>query len=333
MTEILPGIPSLISGFTQSINPPLYVLSKNEISRPFTISNPTLQLSGYIDDGYTIDPNGICTGNLITVEGSRTVNTTKVVSLLAIENKESYNLNSINDPLQILVMSKDNKYIFLYPNSSLSNLSFNDIFGQFMSLVSLIFAIKIYNISIPLITDYELLYNASINSLYKPIGIDPNLPSYKIILQKMIMLADAPDTDPSNLLDKTKVKTWSDLYGLLKSFNKLYDIDTSNLCISYIASDINTIPNNILQFDCRNTEKLNTNELKLNDKSINNLLNELINESNNNNNNSSFFSTPIGIGVIIILILIIIIIIVVFFNNKSSMKSNDLTSSGGYYYF
>jgi hypothetical protein len=51
MTEILPGIPSLISGFTQSINPPLYVLSKNEISRPFTISNPTLQLSGYIDDG------------------------------------------------------------------------------------------------------------------------------------------------------------------------------------------------------------------------------------------------------------------------------------------
>jgi hypothetical protein len=342
-----------------------YIMTNYEISRPFTSSKSNKQLCGYIDDGYTMDSNGMCTGNLITVEGStpsidgtlvftgeRSINTTKQVTLLSIMNKPSYNLKSINDPLQILIMTKDNKYIFPYPYETISILSINETFGLFMSLVSLIFAIKIYNISIPLITDYELLYNASINSLYNPSKIDTTLPSYKITLQKMIMLADEPDTDPSKSLDSSKVKSWSDLSGLLKTFNQLYDHDLSNICISYSATDIKTIPDNVSYFDCRNAEKLNTNEPTnaLRDEPTNalrdeptskptnesnKLLNDLINESNNNSNdNTSFFMTPMGIGIIIILVLIIISIIIVNSSNKSSIQSSDnLTSSGGYYYF
>ena len=359
---------SIMNEFTLSKKTKPYIMTNYEISRPFTSSNPNKQLCGYIDDGYTIDSNGMCSGNLITIQGSvpvidktleytgpRSENITKKVTLLAVNNKPSYNLNSINDPLQILIMSRDNKYIFPYPYETLSILSDSDTFGLFMSLVSLIFAIKKYNISIPLITNYELLYNASINESYKPLGIDSSLPSYKITLNKMIILADAPDTDSSKSLDTTKLKIWSDISSLLKTFNQLYDHEISNICISYTASDIKTIPTNVSYFDCRNTEKLNTNEptnaLKdestnaLKDASTNaskdastnestKLLNDLINESKNNSNeNTSFFMTPLGIGVIIILVLIIVSIVIVNSNKKSVIQSADnLTSSGGYYY-
>lgn len=316
MTEIA-SMPDNPSTNTQSSN-----MTKYGMSRPFTSSNPNQQLYGYIDDGYTLDLNGICTGDLITNTG------TKRVTLLSIDNKPSYNLNSINNPSQILVMSKDNKYIFLYPSGSISTLSSNDTIGPFLSLVVLIFAIKKYNISIPLITDYELLFKAASNSKYTPSEIDPNLPSNKIILEKMIMLADAPNTDPLNSLDSTKNKSWSDLSGLLKTYYQLYDYDISNLCISYVANDLTTIPNNVSQFDCRNTEKIINNPIESTRSSG---LFESSGSSELSITDNSGLYPMIGGGVFLGVGLLIVIGL--YFLMESKPIKNKSSSSGGYYYF
>jgi len=141
----------------------------SDIKKKYGYSIPFMsgvEMHGYIDDGYTIDENGICTGNLISSPDLKYVtlgvNQPIQVKLLAIENKLSYNLNTINNSDQILVMSKDNKYIFPFYSGYTPGLEPQDketltpyIYNPIYSFISIIFAIKTNNISIPLWTDFK----------------------------------------------------------------------------------------------------------------------------------------------------------------------------------
>jgi hypothetical protein len=288
-------------------------IQKNSEYIPFFMSQ---NFNGYIDDGYIIDISGMCTGNLINSKGSNKVN------LFAIDNKLSYKLNTINDPDQILIMSKDNKYIFPFsphyvPGQLVFGLSslIKDSYNPFFELISIIFAIKIHNISIPLASDYLLLIKLSSSSTNVVPGIDPNDPL--ISVKKAIYLT----ANPVSEMNSRPVKVWNDISLMLKVFSQVYRSDISNMCISFSTPDISQIPINIGQFDCRNS----TSKYKLLDNEQTSPKNDLLFNTNNNTNNNI---TYIGIFVFFLIITIIIVTIIMMSSSKEKLKNK-----GGYYYF
>jgi hypothetical protein len=305
----------------------------NKNNNPFP--NININYIGYIDNGYTLNSNGMCNGNLITqkyddITGYQTI--TKQVTLIAVENKLSYNLISINNPQQILIMSKDNKYIFPFGDGSFGT---NDMKESFLTLVTIIFAIKKYNISIPLYNNLYLLTIAANNPNYNPYDLDTPESTDTIPLIKMIKLANKPDTDPLNSLDSTNIKIWSDLSGYINTFYQLYSFDLSNMCISISSTNLNNIPKNVIQYDCRKTTIMPTNSLPDNPLQTNSLLNTLLldnlqknnSSSDNSSSDNSLFGRYTSLIIIGFISLIILIIILYFFNSKPKKLPR-----GGYYY-
>jgi hypothetical protein len=204
---------------------------------------------GYIKNGYTIDENGICTGIFVSNNQSDIS-----VRLLAIDNKPTYNLNTINNPQQLLVMSEDNKYIFPYSPeytySSTPRFSDREPYNPIYSLISIIDAVKTNNISIPNAGDY-INFMTSINNVNVP-GLEITDPL--IIVKKAIHIASSPTED---MINYKPAKYWSDIKAMLTVFSQIYGKDISDNCIFFSTSDITKIPKYLSLFDCRTPKSFN----------------------------------------------------------------------------
>jgi len=133
------------------------ILLKYGMPEPF-LSARHIQYWGYIKNGYTIDESGICSGILVSAGKVDTP-----IRIFAIDNKPEYKLNTINNSLQILVMSEDNKYIFpyspLYTYDTKPEYPFREPYNPIYTLISIIDVAKKNDITIPIMTDYGNLFN------------------------------------------------------------------------------------------------------------------------------------------------------------------------------
>ena len=224
-----------------------------DIMQKYGLPGPFLSAAkgycGYIKNGYTIDENGICTGTLVT----GTIE--YLAKLFAIDNKSIYNLNTINNPYQILVMSEDNKYIFPYNIDYTIDTKpvfpLREPYNPIYSLISIIEAAKTNNISIPNFSDYTG-FLTSLENLIIP-GLDTNDPLFT--LKKGIAISSNPS---KQLIERISQKFLSDINAIFKVFEKIYGKDISDKCISFSTSDISKIPANLAQFDCRKQNSLSS---------------------------------------------------------------------------
>lgn len=272
------------------------LILKYGISIPF-VSTYNNDYFGYIKNGYTIDENGICTGILVTNN-----QTDKSVRLLAIDNIPAYNLKTINDPKQLLVMSEDNKYIFPYSPTFTYDAkpTFNsEPYNPTYSLISIIDAAKSNNFTMPYLPDVMDFLKYAVNV---PVpGIDPTDP--KAGIKRAIHIASIPTEE---MIKSKPANFWSDIKKIFTVFSQMYGKDISDNCISFSTTDITKIPKNLSQFDCRTSKSLSLTSFT----SGNNLI-------------------YIGICCCCCCLCIIAIIIVV----MMSSSKKKLRRKGGYYYF
>jgi hypothetical protein len=215
---------------------------------------------GYIDDGYTLDANGMCSGNLITQTFMINVgykDITTPVKLLAFDNLPSYKINSPNNRQQILVLTKDNKYMFPFGDGTYSS-DINKV--CFTTIVSIIYTTSKYNITIPLYSNVSVLFKAAQNPKYIPLNIDGSpfdfnqnqISQDANTLVRMKFLGDAPGNDPAKSLDISKTQIWTDISNLMNVYYSYYTKDLSRQCVNISTTTISSVTGDIVKYDCRN---------------------------------------------------------------------------------
>jgi hypothetical protein len=208
--------------------------------------------SGYVSTtGYSKNADGTFTCNVTTIDtGTKTKTTSGIYIGVLNENK----LVSPNSPKQMVVMSSDNKYIFIPCTISGSNYtisSFNDLFYYLVCL-----AFVNYNIKIP---NFDNFITFSSIAEKAPAPDDPiydNLSGDRQKRYKEFLLGQNPTVELLNINNDTSI--WSDIGNISKSIfdlnlpdkttnlisNKFcFKIDSTNVLPGLESRDCRSLPN------------------------------------------------------------------------------------------
>ena len=237
--------PSLPPSIAPSIAPylsPSYTPSDTPLDTQ-SDSKSDMPLFGFVKEGeYTKNNDGTftCTLNTVTnlFEQKPQTITANFIGIL-----NNNNIQSPNSTNQIIIMSSDNKYIFIQNDRMYDN-------SSMMLLSIIIYTIKMYNISIPDLLNIIFLILEASNYIPNDVTWINMTDGQEKELYKYYLLGLNP-TD--NLLSvNSNKKIWSDI-GYI--FNVLYvniiHISFPNFCVNIDSP--NVLPNADL-IDCRNNQ-------------------------------------------------------------------------------
>jgi len=190
--------------------------------------------SGYVDaKDYKVNPDGTLTYKLTSINPPNNNN----ITLPAILNTN--HIKSPNNPDQILIMSSDDKYIFLSSPKKES-----------LELYVIIYAYLNYNITIPTKTNCDL-FKKEMASLKNDPRLD-GLSNFTLILHAGYLLGQSPT--PALLNIDSKIKTWNDIGFYYKSFSDLFGISVDKVAPSVpVTVCMNYTSSNPSSNDCRDS--------------------------------------------------------------------------------
>jgi hypothetical protein len=189
--------------------------------------------------------------DLSTIIDKSPITIKQTVDLLPIEN--SFGIISPNIPSQMFIMSKDSKFIFIYPPTP-GDISYklNDPNNQLIGMYVYIYSMLKYNLPVYSMIDFgAVVMVASFiepidDGVYSTLTTDDNLKfQYKCYLIGL--------NPPSNLLNfDSNVTRWKNISNVFLTMYQYFKDNTLIPATTCINIRMDTPPNEIKMNDCRN---------------------------------------------------------------------------------